>query len=138
MSLTGMTSVTSDSSVYPLAFSLSLKLTNPTQARKVADLFVTCSSSPSNSHSIQLRSKLDDITEINHSLSLSLYVCLSLSVSLSPSPSLFSQTTSRFLPNAAIETDAVLSLDEDTVLLTSEVRLWLCVHDVHVCVSRIQ
>lgn len=33
-----------------------------------------------------------------------------------------SQTTSRFLPHAAIETEAVLSLDEDTVLLTSEVN----------------
>lgn len=32
------------------------------------------------------------------------------------------QTTSRFLPHVAIETEAVLSLDEDTVLLTSEVR----------------
>lgn len=34
-----------------------------------------------------------------------------------------SQTTSRFLPHVAIETEAVLSLDEDTVLLTSEVRV---------------
>ncbi|XP_027892224.1 exostosin-1c isoform X1 [Xiphophorus couchianus] len=33
-----------------------------------------------------------------------------------------SQTTSRFLPHVAIETEAVLSLDEDTVLLTSEVN----------------
>ncbi|XP_032436584.1 exostosin-1c isoform X1 [Xiphophorus hellerii] len=33
-----------------------------------------------------------------------------------------SQTTSRFLPHIAIETEAVLSLDEDTVLLTSEVN----------------
>ncbi|XP_012693106.2 exostosin-1c [Clupea harengus] len=32
------------------------------------------------------------------------------------------KTTSRFLPQAAIETEAVLSLDEDTVLLTSEVN----------------
>lgn len=40
----------------------------------------------------------------------------------------FQQTSSRFLPHAAIETEAVLSLDEDSVLLTSEVRpsfLWL-------------
>lgn len=36
-----------------------------------------------------------------------------------------SQTTSRFLPHVAIETEAVLSLDEDTILLTSEVRV-LC------------
>ncbi|XP_056154291.1 exostosin-1c isoform X2 [Lampris incognitus] len=33
-----------------------------------------------------------------------------------------SQTTSRFLPHVAIETEAVLSLDEDTVLLASEVN----------------
>lgn len=39
-----------------------------------------------------------------------------------------SQTTSRFLPHVAIETEAVLSLDEDTVLLTSEVRVCVCVH----------
>uniref|UniRef100_A0A087X9X0 Exostosin-1c n=1 Tax=Poecilia formosa TaxID=48698 RepID=A0A087X9X0_POEFO len=32
------------------------------------------------------------------------------------------KTTSRFLPHVAIETEAVLSLDEDTVLLTSEVN----------------
>ncbi|XP_012991126.1 exostosin-1c isoform X1 [Esox lucius] len=32
------------------------------------------------------------------------------------------KTSSRFLPNVAIETEAVLSLDEDTVLLTSEVN----------------
>uniref|UniRef100_M4AQK3 Exostosin-1c n=1 Tax=Xiphophorus maculatus TaxID=8083 RepID=M4AQK3_XIPMA len=32
------------------------------------------------------------------------------------------RTTSRFLPHVAIETEAVLSLDEDTVLLTSEVN----------------
>uniref|UniRef100_A0A8D3DSC6 Exostosin-1c n=1 Tax=Scophthalmus maximus TaxID=52904 RepID=A0A8D3DSC6_SCOMX len=32
------------------------------------------------------------------------------------------KTTSRFLPQVAIETEAVLSLDEDTVLLTSEVN----------------
>nr|XP_023687908.1 exostosin-1c-like [Paramormyrops kingsleyae] len=39
------------------------------------------------------------------------------------------KTTSRFLPHVAIETDAVLSLDEDAVLLTSEVNfaflVWL-------------
>lgn len=34
----------------------------------------------------------------------------------------FLQTSSRFLPHATIETEAVLSLDEDSVLLTSEVR----------------
>ncbi|KAK2886879.1 hypothetical protein Q8A67_015107 [Cirrhinus molitorella] len=32
------------------------------------------------------------------------------------------KTSSRFLPHAAIETEAVLSLDEDTVLLTSEIN----------------
>lgn len=32
------------------------------------------------------------------------------------------KTTSRFLPHVAVETEAVLSLDEDTVLLTSEVN----------------
>ncbi|KAI7798859.1 exostosin-1c, partial [Triplophysa rosa] len=32
------------------------------------------------------------------------------------------KTSSRFLPHAAIETDAVLSLDEDTVLLTNEIN----------------
>uniref|UniRef100_A0AAQ4S292 Exostosin glycosyltransferase 1 n=1 Tax=Gasterosteus aculeatus aculeatus TaxID=481459 RepID=A0AAQ4S292_GASAC len=32
------------------------------------------------------------------------------------------KTTSRFLPHVAIETEAVLSLDEDTVLLTNEVN----------------
>ncbi|XP_047006622.1 exostosin-1c [Ictalurus punctatus] len=32
------------------------------------------------------------------------------------------KTSSRFLPHAAIETEAVLSLDEDSVLLTSEVN----------------
>lgn len=40
-----------------------------------------------------------------------------------PHPRPHSQTTSRFLPHVAIETEAVLSLDEDTVLLTSEVRV---------------
>lgn len=39
------------------------------------------------------------------------------------------QTTSRFLPHVAIETEAVLSLDEDTVLLTSEVGA--CVINKH-------
>lgn len=32
------------------------------------------------------------------------------------------KTSSRFLPHASIETEAVLSLDEDTVLLTSEIN----------------
>ncbi|XP_008421263.1 exostosin-1c isoform X1 [Poecilia reticulata] len=49
---------------------------------------------------------------------MSLPVC-----STAASHQLFScQTTSRFLPHVAIETEAVLSLDEDTVLLTSEVN----------------
>ncbi|XP_019729223.1 exostosin-1c [Hippocampus comes] len=42
------------------------------------------------------------------------------------------KTTSRFLPHVAIETDAVLSLDEDTVLLTSEVCIQQACRLVHV------
>lgn len=56
-----------------------------------------------------------------HCLCLTLTASLALIAETHPRLRL-SQTTSRFLPHVAIETEAVLSLDEDTVLLTSEVN----------------